>query len=78
MPIGGFEQLPVTPELVHVIVLPPAFPETASVPEQAPPGLLVATNVNVPEKVVGPVVPETVPLKLPLVVAHVPDTVLDD
>jgi hypothetical protein len=61
MEVRRLLQFPVTPGLVHVNVFPPAFPDTAKVPVQAPPVVLVALKVNVPEKLVAVVVPETVP-----------------
>ncbi len=76
--VGGFGQAPVmlvSPGLVQFNMLPPAGPETASVPVQrTAPFIAVALNVNVPEKLVVVVAPETVPLNPPL--AHVPKTEL--
>src|SRR5580658_7552247 len=65
-------QVPVTPGLVQVSVLPPAVPATGNVPVQAP--AVVEFHVSVPEKPVTVVTPETVPIACE--VAHVPDTEL--
>ena len=49
-------------QLVQFSVFPPAFPDTAKVPVQASPVVVVALKVNVPEKLLAVVVPETIPL----------------
>jgi hypothetical protein len=70
--VGKLVQFPVTPTLVQFTVAPPALPETANVPVHAPPTVDVELKVNVPEKLLVVVVPETVPL--PCDVPQVPDT----
>ena len=62
----------VTPELVQFNVVPPAGPETANVPVQAPPVVDMEFQVKVPEKLFTVAVPETVPEAPPT--AHVPCT----
>jgi hypothetical protein len=61
MPVGRMVQLAVTLGLVQMMVLLPAFPETAKTPVQAAPLVVVELKVNVPEKLVAVVVPVTVP-----------------
>ncbi len=59
--VGKLVQFPVTVGLVQFRVFPPADPETANVPVQAAPVVVVAFQVNAPEKLVVVVAPETVP-----------------
>jgi hypothetical protein len=72
--VGMLVQFPVTAALVQLIAVPPAEPETGSVPVHAPPVVDAPFHVNVPEKPPLVVVPETVPFVSD--VDHVPETVL--
>jgi len=77
MVVGGSAvQPPPTPGLVHISVVPPAVPETVSVPLHVPPVGLMMAMVNVPEKEFVVVAPPTEPLleTVPPVVCHVPLT----
>lgn len=60
---GMLGQLPVTPGLVQVNVLPPTRPERANVPVQVPPDIDIALKVAVPLKPPVVVTPEIVPLQ---------------
>ena len=62
-PPGQMPVMAVNPGLVQFKVLPPAEPETANVPVQTVAPFSMAFHVNVPEKLVVVVAPETVPLK---------------
>jgi len=71
-------QFPTTLGLVHVNVLPPAVPDTDSVPLHEVPALgLLMLMVKVPENELVVVVPPTLPLLgiMPPVVCQVPLTV---
>jgi hypothetical protein len=72
--VGKLVQFPVTAALVQLMAVPPAEPETGSVPVQALPVVDVPFHVNVPEKALLVAVPETVPFVSD--VDHVPDTEL--
>jgi hypothetical protein len=77
--VGKFVQFDVTAGLVQFTVFPPAVPETAKLPVQAVPVVDVEFHVNVPEKLLFVVAPETVPLAplLPkALLDHVPETEL--
>jgi hypothetical protein len=74
MAVGMFVQFPVTAALVQLMVVPPAEPETGSVPVHALPVVDVPVHVDVPEKALLVAVPETVPFVSD--VDHVPDTEL--
>jgi hypothetical protein len=72
--VGRLVQFPVTAGLVQLIAVPPAEPDTGSVPVHALPVVDVPFHVSVPEKALVVAVPETVPFVSD--VDHVPDTEL--
>lgn len=72
--VGKLVQFPVTAALVQLMAVPPAEPETGSVPVHALPVVDVPPHVDVPEKVLLVTVPETVPFVSD--VDQVPDTEL--
>ena len=62
--VAGLLQFSETPGLVQVRLLPPAGPDTVSVPSQLVPSVRVRWYVNAPEKLVVVRVPPTVPLRV--------------
>jgi hypothetical protein len=72
--VGRLVQFPVTAALVQLMALPPAEPDTGSVPVHEVPVVDVAFHVNVPEKALLVAVPETVPFVSD--VDQVPETAL--